>query len=159
MCLSAAPASKWLFVLGLPRTSLKTIPIWTPRTLGVHNSLFRLPIEMSWSKLVALLKSFPTMCCTPLAHTGVGSILASLTHGLSFVHNLCCRCLNGSCEAIFDIYTSRTFQQYKEHLKARCCDPWNWTLNFQESQRSPHFRSVNVIITLLQSGVVTFHLL
>jgi len=40
----------------------------------------------------------------------VGSQIASLTPGLSFDHNLCCGCLNGSCEAIFDIYTSRPFQ-------------------------------------------------
>jgi hypothetical protein len=33
----------------------------------------------------------------------VGSQTASLTTGLSFDHNLCCKCLNGPCEAIFDI--------------------------------------------------------
>ncbi len=49
----------------------------------------------------------------------IGSQTASLTPGLSFDHNLCCRCPNGSCKAIFDIYTSRPFQRYKEHLKAR----------------------------------------
>jgi hypothetical protein len=35
---------------------------------------------------------------------------------------LCCRCLNGPCETIFNIYTLRPFQRYKEHLKARCFD-------------------------------------
>jgi hypothetical protein len=40
----------------------------------------------------------------------VGSQTASLTPIPSFAHNLCCRCPNGSCEAIFDIYTSRPFQ-------------------------------------------------
>jgi hypothetical protein len=43
----------------------------------------------------------------------------------SFNHNLCCRCPNGSYNAIFDIYTSRPFQRYKEHLKARCFDTCN----------------------------------
>ncbi len=43
----------------------------------------------------------------------VGSQIGSLTPGLSFDHNLCCRCLNDSCEAILDIYTSRPFQRYK----------------------------------------------
>jgi hypothetical protein len=33
----------------------------------------------------------------------VGSQTASLTPGLSFCHNLCCICPNGSCEPIFDI--------------------------------------------------------
>jgi hypothetical protein len=32
-----------------------------------------------------------------------GSQTVSLTPDLSFDHNLCCRCPNGSCEAIFDI--------------------------------------------------------
>jgi hypothetical protein len=53
----------------------------------------------------------------------VGSQTASLTPGPSFGHNLCSRCPNDSCEAILDIYTSRPFQRYKEHLKARCFDP------------------------------------
>jgi hypothetical protein len=67
----------------------------------------------------------------------VESQTASLTPGPSFTHNLCCRCPNGSCEAIFDIYTSRPFQWYKEHIKARCFDPWNWVLNFWDSRRTP----------------------
>jgi hypothetical protein len=43
----------------------------------------------------------------------VGSQIASLTLGPSFAHNSSCRCPNGSCEAILDIYTSRPFQWYK----------------------------------------------
>jgi hypothetical protein len=39
----------------------------------------------------------------------VGSQTASLTPGPSFAHNLSCRCPNGQCEAIFDIYVSRPF--------------------------------------------------
>jgi hypothetical protein len=50
----------------------------------------------------------------------VGSQIVTLIPGPSFDHNLCYRCLNGSCEAILDIYTSRPFQRYKEHLNARC---------------------------------------
>jgi hypothetical protein len=88
----------------------------------------------------------------------VESQTASLTPGLSFDHNLCCRCQNSTCEAIFDIYTSRHFQLYKEHLKARCFDPWNWALNFRESRRTPssHFLGVWVSSSHLpQSGVAT----
>ncbi len=71
----------------------------------------------------------------------VGSQTASSTPGPSFDHNLCYRCPNGSCEAIFDIYITRTFQRYKEHLKARCFDLYNRTLKFWESQGtlSSHF--------------------
>jgi hypothetical protein len=45
----------------------------------------------------------------------VGSQTASLTPGPSFAHNLGCRCPNGQCEAIFDIYASRPFQWHQEH--------------------------------------------
>jgi hypothetical protein len=72
----------------------------------------------------------------------VRSQTANLTPGPSFDHNLCCKCPNGSCEAISDIYTSSFFQRYKEHLNARCFDPCNRVLSFWESQRTPksHFR-------------------
>jgi hypothetical protein len=71
----------------------------------------------------------------------VGSQTAGLTLGPSFNHNLCCTCSNGSCKAIFDIYTSRPFQRCKEHLKAKCFDLCNRALKLWESQRTPssHF--------------------
>ncbi len=69
------------------------------------------------------------------------SQIASLTPSPSFDHNLCSRCSNGSCEVILDIYTSKPFQRYKEHLNMRCFDPCNKALNFWESKRTPssHF--------------------
>jgi len=72
----------------------------------------------------------------------VGNQIASLTPDLSFDHNSCCRCPNGSCEAILDIYTLRPFQRYKEHFNARCFNPCNHVLSFWESRRTPksHFR-------------------
>jgi len=72
----------------------------------------------------------------------VGSQIVNLTPGPSFDHNLCCRCPNGSCEAILDIYTSRPFQQYQERPNARCFGPCNHALSFRESHRTPksHFR-------------------
>jgi hypothetical protein len=39
----------------------------------------------------------------------VGSQTAILTPGPSLAHNLGCKCPNGSCEAILDIYTSIPF--------------------------------------------------
>jgi hypothetical protein len=71
----------------------------------------------------------------------VGSQTTNLTPGPSFNHNLCCKCPNGSCEAIFDIYTSRPFQRYKEHFKARCFSLCCRALKLWESQRTPssHF--------------------
>jgi hypothetical protein len=72
----------------------------------------------------------------------VESQIANLTPGPSFDHNLCCKCPNGLCKAILDIYTSRPFQRYKERLNERCFDPCNCALNFWESRRTPksHFR-------------------
>ncbi len=80
--------------------------------------------------------------CTPQGWVNswllvVGSQTNSLTLDPSFCHNLCCKCSNGSCEAIFDIYTSINFQWHEECLKARCFDPCNWTLKFWESRRTP----------------------
>jgi hypothetical protein len=49
----------------------------------------------------------------------VESQTASLTFGRFFYHNLCCKCPNGPCDPIFDIYTSLVFQWYKEHPNAR----------------------------------------
>jgi hypothetical protein len=71
----------------------------------------------------------------------VRSQTANLTPSPSFDHNLCCRCPNGSCKAILNIYTSRRFQWYKEDFNARCFYPCNQALSFQESQRTPssHF--------------------
>ncbi len=63
--------------------------------------------------------------------------IPNLTHGPSFAHNLGFKCSNGSCEAILDIYTLRSFQCYLEHSNARCFDPYNQALSFRESRRTP----------------------
>ncbi len=47
----------------------------------------------------------------------VGSQTATLTPGPSFAHNLGCRCPNGSCEVILDIYTSRPFPMTPRTIK------------------------------------------
>jgi hypothetical protein len=50
-------------------------------------------------------------------HFVVGNQTASLIPDLSFCHNLCCKCPNGSCEPILDIYTLIIFQWYKRTLQ------------------------------------------
>jgi hypothetical protein len=67
----------------------------------------------------------------------VGSQIVSLTPGLSFAHNLSCRCPNCQYDAIFDIYVSRPFQRHQEHPNARCFAPCCWALNIRESRRTP----------------------
>ncbi len=58
------------------------------------------------------------------------------SHGLSFAHNLGCRCPNDQCKAILDIYASRTFQWHQEHLPLRCFGPCCRTLKIRESRRT-----------------------
>jgi len=86
----------------------------------------------------------------------VGSQTASLTPGPSFAHNLGCRCPNGQCEVIFDIYVSRPFQWHQEHLNARCFGPCCRALNIRESRRTPNpqlFQVLGFTPTLGQSGL------
>jgi hypothetical protein len=143
---SALPTPKWLFVPGLPKWSPEIVLVWTPKTLGHHNF-------SPWPLLGRVLNQ----CCSSpqklsnamshsfIAHRGrvysrlfvVGSQTANLTPGPSFVHNLGCKCPNDSCEAISDIYTSRPFQWYQAHPNARCFNPYNQALSFQESRRTP----------------------
>jgi hypothetical protein len=88
----------------------------------------------------------------------VGSQIASLTPGPSFAHNLGCRCPNGQCEAIFDIYVSRPFQWHQERLNARCSGPCCRALNIRESRRTPNphfFQVLGFTPTLGQSRVAT----
>jgi hypothetical protein len=71
----------------------------------------------------------------------VGSQTANLIPGPSFAHNLGYRRPNGSCEAILDIYTSRTFQWHQEQPNASFFDLYNRALSFWESRRilTSHF--------------------
>jgi hypothetical protein len=70
-------------------------------------------------------------------HFVVRNQIANLTPDLSFCHNLCYRCLNGSCEPILDIYTSIAFQWYRELFNARCFDLCNFSLKVWESIETP----------------------
>jgi hypothetical protein len=88
----------------------------------------------------------------------VESQTANLTPSPSFAHNLGCRCPNGQCEAIFDIYVSRPFQRHQEHPNARCFGPCCRALNIRESRRTPNLQLFQVLgftPTLGQSGVAT----
>jgi hypothetical protein len=80
----------------------------------------------------------------------VGSQIASLTHGLSFCHNLCWRFPNGSCEPIFDIYTLIAFQWYKERpMQSVLTSAIElWSFGSPRGLPSPHFGSVSLILIL-----------
>jgi hypothetical protein len=63
----------------------------------------------------------------------VGSQIINLVSNLSFGHNLCFRCPNGSCEPILDIYVSIIFQRYKDLLNVMGFDYYNRFLKIWES--------------------------
>ncbi len=103
--LSMAPTSEWFFVLGLPRRSFKTILVSIPRlceviTLCLDLQLGRGPRELS--------NGVSHSTCTHWGRVDsqllvVSSQIANLTPDPFFCHNLCYRCPNGPCKAIFDI--------------------------------------------------------
>jgi hypothetical protein len=80
----------------------------------------------------------------------VGSQIVSLTTGPSFAHNLGCRCPNGSCEAIFDIYTSRLSNETKNIPMRGYLTPQIklWVFGSPRGLHFPTFRSVSCILTL-----------
>ncbi len=89
----------------------------------------------------------------------VGSQTASLAPGPSFAHNLSCRCPNGQCEAIFDIYASRPFPMTPR--TPQCKVFWALLSNSKhsgvpEDSKSPTFGMLGFTPTLGQSGVATF---
>ncbi len=107
--LSAEATSKWLFFLGLPRRSPETISSWSPGTLGPHISRLPTPIGARYElKLQLSTRAFQRHVALPARTSGRGRF--PTFKGPSFAHNLGCRCPNGQCEAILDIYTSRPFQ-------------------------------------------------
>jgi hypothetical protein len=70
----------------------------------------------------------------------VWSQIGSLTPDPSFGHNLCFKCPNEQWEPILDIYVPRAFQWYKERHKPLSFDPWNCSLRFRESTRTPSLK-------------------
>ncbi len=95
-----------------------------------------------WSEVVALVKNFPTICghiTYMQVNQGdyrllvVESQIGNLIPGFFWDHNLCFKYSNGSCEPILNIYVSRAFQWYKEHLNPICFDPCNYSLKIQKS--------------------------
>jgi hypothetical protein len=75
----------------------------------------------------------------------------TLTPGLSFNHNLGCRCPNGSYKAILDIYTSRPSNDIKNTLVQGVLTPAIKLLVFGSpgGLQLPTFGSVSFILTLI----------
>jgi len=136
--------------VGVPKLS-RNCPGWSPGTLGAHTLDCRIGSRRGPNQTCSRRRGLSN----DVSHSQlrgwedidsqllvVGSQTASLTPDPSFAHNLGCRCANQECEGILDIYASRPFQWFKEHLRARCCGPSNRLLSFWESRRTlnSHFR-------------------
>jgi len=131
---------------GVPKLSRVGLPgLWTLKAPG-SNLRLEWVLNQSCSSLLDLSNALSHSICRHREEVNsqflvVGSQTASLILGPSFAHNLGCKCPNGSCKAILDIYTSRPFHWYKEYPNTRCFDPYNQALSFRESRRTPssHF--------------------
>ncbi len=128
---------------GVSKLSRFELPgLWELITLGSNLGL-GWGLKQSYSSPQELSNDVLHFICTHRGRVNsrffvVRSQTASLILGPSFDHNLCCKCPNGSCEAIFDIYASRPFQRYKKHFKAKCFSLCCRTLKLRESRRTPN---------------------
>jgi hypothetical protein len=126
-----------LFVLGLPKGSPQTTKVGLLQLCGAITSCSDLWLRWSLKQSCSSHRELPNgvshSICT--CESRVDSQLFVV--GLSFCHNLCCRCPNRSCKLILDIYTSIAFQWYKELLNARCFDLWNCSLKVRKSTWTP----------------------
>jgi hypothetical protein len=131
---------------GVPKLSRVELPgLWTLMSPG-SDLWLKWNLNQSYSSPQELSNALSHSFCRRRQEVDswllmVGSQTTSLTPGHSFAHNLGCRCPNGSCEAILDIYTSRPFQRYKKQIKTRCFAFFCRALKLQESWRTPssHF--------------------
>jgi hypothetical protein len=108
----------WESQMGVPKfPELGLLRLWGPITLCVDLRL-KWGLKRSCSLHQDLFNDMSHATCT-WGNRGdswllvVESRIANLTSGLSFGHNLCFRCPNGSCEPILDIYVSVFFKWYK----------------------------------------------
>jgi hypothetical protein len=133
-------AFEWFFVPGLPSENPEIIKVGCITYCA--NLQLKWGLNQSYSPRRELSNGVSHATCTQgnwvdSQLSVVGSQIANSTHDLSFDHNLCCKCPNGSCKPILDIYASIGFQWYKELLKAKGFDLCNHFLKFRESTGTP----------------------
>jgi len=101
-----------LFVLGLPKGSLETAKVRLQQLCKAITSYSDLRsgwgLKQSCSSRQELSNIILHSICTHESRVNsqffvIGSQIVNLTPGLSFYHNLCCKCPNKSCEPILDI--------------------------------------------------------
>ncbi len=128
--------------MGVPKFSQLGLP-WLCGPITLYVDLWwRWGLKQSYSPRWELFNSMSHATCTR-ENWGdywllvVWSQIVNLILGLSFSHNLCFRCPNGSCKPILDIYIPRTFQIYKELFYLLSFDSCNCSLKIWESNGIP----------------------
>ncbi len=116
--------SKWHILLGLPKWSPEIVPTGLPKLWTAITPNCKVRSQQGQNQSCSPRRDLSNaMSHLWIDHREevdsqllvVGSQTANLTPGLSFAHNLGCRCPNDQCEAIFDIYVSRPFQWHEYH--------------------------------------------
>jgi hypothetical protein len=133
------PTSKWHFLPGIPKLGLPQL--WG-RIILCADFWLRWGLKQSCNPHQELFNNMSHATCTQ-GNWGdswllvVGSQIVSLTFDLSFGHNLCLRCPNGSFEPILDIYVPRAFQWYNEFINPMSFDLCNRSLKIWKSIVTP----------------------
>jgi len=147
--------------MGVPKSRQLGLPrLWSLITLRVNLRL-KCGLQKSCSSRQELSNGISHVICRQVIRIDswlflVGSQTGNLIPDASFGHNLCFRCPNEQCETILDIYVPRSFQGYKEIHKPLSFDPWNCSLKFWESTRTP---SLKVGVALGVWGFTLSHFL
>jgi len=126
-------------ILKFPK--LELLQLWGPITL-CEDLRLKWSLKQSCSSCQKISNNMSRATCTQGNQVDsqllvVRGQISNLTFGLSFGHNLCFRCPNGSCEPIFDIYILIVFQWYKELFNPLGFDSCNHSLNIHESTGTP----------------------
>jgi hypothetical protein len=129
-------------ILGVPKLPKLGLPrFWGPITLCADFWL-RWGLKQSCSLHRELSNNMLHATCTQ-GNRGdyqllvVGNQITNLTPDLSFGHNFCFRCSNGSCKPILDIYVLIAFQWYEELFEPLGFDFCNHFLNIREFTWTP----------------------
>ncbi len=128
--------------MGIPKFPKLGLPwLWGPIILSIELWL-RWGLKESCSLCWELSNDMWQATCTQGNRSDswllvVRSQTTNLTPGLSFGHNLCFKCSNGSCEPILDIYVPRALQWYRELVNPMSFDAYNCPLKIRESTRTP----------------------
>ncbi len=139
-------APKCHFVLGLPSESSKIPTLGTSIILGpitLHVDLrLKWDLKQSYSSCWELFNNISHVTYTQ-GNRGdsrllmVESQVVILAPDLSFGHNLCLKCPNGSCEPILNIYVPKKFQWYNELFNTMGFDRYNRFLKIWKSIEIP----------------------